>query len=223
MNLECAIIDCDQRTEAWFEARRGVVTASRLKKTMLGSGKTAAAARDALICEVLADALTPDQLGTADAPDFENYWMRRGTALESVARAEYSRISGHPVREVGFCVHYSGGFGCSPDGLVTGPDGVPLGGVEIKCPMPEKHIAYVQAGGLPEQYECQVHASMAVTDLPWWDFVSYCPGLPMLIHAVHRNEFTETLKQFLLDLQVDIAAARAKLADLWNKQFTCNQ
>ena len=214
-DLTCSVLLGEQRTPEWFEARRGVFTASGLGKFVLESTKTARKAINSMIDRTLADALTPLQTGTEDAPDFSNYWMRRGVRLEPEARIAYENKTGNRVEEVAFCLHESGMFGCSPDGLVNDREG----GLEIKCPQPERHIAYIRAGVLPEQYEMQVHSSMAVTGLPWWDFWSYCPSLPPLLVRVHRSDLTERIVAAMIDHGTCLAFERQRIADMWNREF----
>ena len=213
--LTCSVLLGDQRTPEWFEARRGVVTASRVGKHVLAATKAAREATSKLVDEVLADALTPEQTATADKPEFSTYWMSRGVRLEPFAREEYERITENQVEEVAFCLHESGAFGCSPDGLVNDRSG----GLEIKCPEPRIHIAYLRAGVVPDQYVMQLEASMAVTGLPWWDFISFCPGLSPLILRTERSETTEQTLRALLDLGVVIATENQRLRDMWDATF----
>lgn len=217
MKLEYRIIDCAQRSDQWFQARAGVLTASRVGKFLMETTKTARKARESLLCELLADAVPPILLGTSDAPSFETYWMRRGTALEDEAREAYVRLTGALVEQVGFCLHESESFGCSPDALVISQESFHYeGGLEIKCPEPRRHLEYLRAGVLPEQYECQVHASMATTGFDTWDFFSYCPGLPPLFVQVLRSDFTMALKDAMLEFGEELTAARAEIADRWD-------
>jgi hypothetical protein len=65
-------------------------------------------------------------------------------------------------------------LGASPDGLV-GDDG----GLEIKCPRAKTHIQTILSGEVPAHNMAQVQATLLVTGRDWWDFVSFCAGLPM--------------------------------------------
>lgn len=151
--------------------------------------------------------------------------IMRGNLLEPLAREAYERRTGYSVSTVGLCVHDSGGFGCSPDGLVCdfAEEGAAFfpwtHGVEIKCPIPETHSKYLLAGTLPDEYRPQVHASLAVTGLDRWDFLSFCPGLPSLLITVERDEYTERMLRGLLDLSAELEATRAKLSEMWQAEF----
>lgn len=150
--------------------------------------------------------------------------VQRGIALEDLARETYEKRTGHQVTGVGLCLHDSGGFGCSPDGLVHAltagwVTGSWQRGIEIKCPIPETHAKYLLAGTLPDEYRPQVHASMAVTGLDRWDFMSFCPGVPSLLITVERDAYTERMLAGLLSLSAELEATRAKLAAMWAAEF----
>lgn len=137
----------------------------------------------------------------------------------------YEERTGHHVSEVGFITDDKERFGCSPDGLISldsiGPEFTDAihHGVEIKCPIPETHMKWLLAGGLPEEHKCQVHGSMAVTGLSRWDFVSYCPGLPPLIVRVERDEFTDSISAGLITLHAEYQRHGAKLKALFREAF----
>jgi hypothetical protein len=135
------------------------------------------------------------------------------------------------VTEVGFIESDFGGFGCSPDGLIYATESydrsanvqviewIPTHGLEIKCPMPETHLAWLDDGILPGIHELQVHACMAVTQLDRWDFLSFCPGQPSLLLEVHRSELTERLESGLKVLVAEKAKMKSKLAAMWQAEF----
>ena len=72
---------------------------------------------------------------------------------------------------------------CKSDGLV-GDDG----GIEIKCPLPHNHIAYLRAGDVPGKYIPQIQGCLWITGREWWDFMSYHPAMEDLIVRVYRDE-----------------------------------
>lgn len=154
-----------------------------------------------------------------------NAAVQRGIALEDLARETYEKRTGHAVIGVGLCLHDSGGFGCSPDGLAmidlgaNGGGECPHHGIEIKCPIPETHAKYLLAGTLPDEYRPQVHCSLAVTGLDRWDFMSFCPGLPSLLITVERDAYTERMLAGLLSMSAELEATRAKLAAMWAAEF----
>lgn len=117
-------------------------------------------------------------------PTFVNADMYRGILHEPIARDRYAEHNGVKVDEVGFMVRDDWGFkiGASPDGLV-GDDG----GLEVKCPRSKTHIQTILADEVPLFYMGQVQASLLVSGRKWWDFVSFCGGLPMWTKRIYPD------------------------------------
>lgn len=169
-----------------------------------------------------------EELAAKEEKQFEyNIPVKWGRKLEPFARAYYEQLTGFTVSEVGFIEHGDGksGFGCSPDGLVSipGDEGGPSAlshGCEIKCPIPETHIAWLLDGDLPDEHKFQVHTCMAVTGLSRWDFLSYCPGESPLLVTVERNEFTEQLLAGLHTLVAEKAKMKRVLAAKWEAAYS---
>ena len=79
-----------------------------------------------------------------------------GIMMEPVALDAYKDETGADAREVGFVIHDQHDWlAISPDALVY-ENGVPIGGVEIKCPSTKKHVEYLRQGKVPTQYKSQV-------------------------------------------------------------------
>ncbi len=181
-----------QRSAAWYEARRGIPTASRFEKILSPIQGRRSYMQVGLIAELIAESVCPPDEGLI--PTHTNAEMEYGMKLEAEARCAYElEHAAGKVREVGFVLHDSGMFGCSPDALVD-----PDGGVEIKCPSPATHIQYVMAGELPDKYKAQVHGSMVATGRAWWDFWSYCRHFDPFLIRVERDDFTAKLEAELL-------------------------
>lgn len=183
------VIDCKQGSPEWFEARRGIATASGMSKLITAEFARPSESMLPYIYELLADKYTGGvPLGVES---YTSRAMQDGIDLEAEARKCYKFIAaGEEVSEVGFCVSDDGRFGCSPDGLV-GEDG----GLELKCPLPKTHIRYLVENRLPAEYKAQVHGSMIVTGRKWWDFMSYAHGLPEFRIRVEPDEFTKSLRK----------------------------
>ena len=191
-----------QRTDEWFAARLGKVTASRVSDVMARTKTGWGATRANYIAELVAERLT----GTP-AEKFSNAAMQWGTDYEGEARAAYCFHHDADVLEVGFVDHPSIGLtGASPDGLV-GDHGL----VEIKCPNTATHIDTLLRGTAPGKYVAQMQWQMACTGRIWCDFVSYDPRLPetmrLFVDRVHRDD--EVIKQ----MESDVAAFLAEVAD----------
>ncbi|MEY3895589.1 MAG: hypothetical protein RLZZ214_1108 [Verrucomicrobiota bacterium] len=229
---------CDQRSAEWYAARSGRVTASESAPFILNAGKVAETAKQKLIDKKLAE-----WAGEFEET-FVNDAMKRGIALEAIAREQYALMLGAPVVEVGFVSHLTHALGCSPDAIVlsslpemlgeTDIVKAMVGGAEFKCPGGATQIRYLREKVLPEEYKYQVHHTMAILGTPWHDFYSFCPKvtrwtktremwvcdeweagkLPSFYIRVYRDAFTEELHRGLLVLSDEITRQRAWLEAL---------
>lgn len=169
----------EQGSEEWVQARAGIVTASTVGRLLTSTGKVANNDTSRAFTETLAAERLTGRVEyvhpTAD--------MARGTLLESFARAIYAEHYA-PVTEIGFARFDTDAYviGASPDGLV-GVDG----GLEIKSPRAKNHLRTVIQDVVPAQHIPQVQASMFVTGRAWWDFASYCPGMPLYVKRVYPD------------------------------------
>ena len=157
------IIDCEQRSAAWFEARLGKPTASSFCEIVTATGKARTGkGQRAYMLSLLGERLTRQP-----ARGFTTPAMERGTELEASARAWYEFTTGASVREVGFILHESGRWGCSPDGIGDGF------GLEIKCPGLPVFMDFAAGGDIPEDHYIQVQACLWITGLPRWDYMQW--------------------------------------------------
>ena len=173
------ILKVEQGSEAWRRARLGIPTASNFKRILTASGTLSTSSvsyRDELLAEWRTGAARLDEA---------NQWMRRGIEMEPEARACYTSQTGSAVTQIGLA--YSDArklIAASPDGLV-GADGL----LEIKCPMPATHEAYLRSGELPSTYIPQVQGQLWVTRRKWCDFFSYHPDFAeQVLVRVARDE-----------------------------------
>jgi putative phage-type endonuclease len=191
----------EQRSDEWFSARIGKVTASRVADVMATTKSGPAAARKNYQMELLCQRLT----GKAEQ-GFTSAAMQRGTDLEPMARSAYEVDTGVMVIETGLVLHKSiDGFGASPDGCV-GVDGL----VEIKCPNTATHIEFMRTGKPDGRYVWQMMAQMACCERAWCDFVSFDDRLPDSLQykrvRVYRDEkviaaMETEIKSFLAELE----------------------
>lgn len=172
------IIQCEQNSDEWFQARLGIPTASEFSKIITSTGKASTQAND-YMNRLLAEWMAGEPLEKWDG----NQWTERGHELEMDARTYYEMTKDVDVLQVGFVTTDDGSAGCSPDGMV-GDDGM----TEYKCPSPGIHVSYLLANKLPSAYVPQVQGSLWVTERDWCDFSSYHPVLDKLIIRVHRDE-----------------------------------
>ena len=159
----------EQRSNEWYEARRGKATASRIADIITRTKTGYGASRKNYLAQLVAERLT----GTV-ANSFSNAAMQWGTDTEPQARAAYEFYKDCEVTETGFIDHPTIGMaGASPDGLV-GDDGL----VEIKCPNTATHIDTLLREVVPGKYITQMTWQMACTGRKWCDFVSFDPRMP---------------------------------------------
>jgi len=195
----------EQRTDDWFAARLGKVTASRvadvIAKTKTGYG----AGRANYAADLVVERLTGQK-----ASSFTNAAMEWGTEQEPNAKAAYAAKTGILVEDVGFIDHPTVAMsGASPDGLAE--DGL----VEIKCPNTATHLEYIFDGKPPQKYVTQMQWQMACAGKPWCDFVSYDPRLPerlqLLVVRVPRDD------DYIKILEQEVTTFLQELDDKLNK------
>lgn len=200
----------EQRTEEWFAARLGKVTASRVADVMAKTKSGPSASRKNYLAELVAERLTGMQ-----GERFQSAAMQWGTDQEPQARLAYEFLTDNPVEEVGFIDHPTiEMFGASPDGLV-GDKGL----VEIKCPNTATHIDTLLTGKIDRKYLIQMQAQMACTGRDWCDFMSFDPRLPAdlqtFVQRVDRDdeviaEIEDEVAAFLTDLDGTVASLTEK-------------
>jgi putative phage-type endonuclease len=189
------LIDCEQGSDEWLEARLGIPSASNFAKILTIKGTPSTQAKsyvDALVAEAITGEST--YVKVTDA-------MQRGTELEPYARDRYILETGNEVQEVGFCLHDDYQAGASPDGLI-GEDG----GLEIKCPLGGTMVSYLRGEKLPSKYYQQVQGSLYITGRKFWDFMAYHPDMKPLIIRVERDEnfisiLDETLRKVVNEIE----------------------
>jgi len=179
----------DQYSEEWWEARRGLPTASQFSKIVTSKGEPSKQ-RTAYLYERAAVRITGIY-----KKGFQSAAMQEGHDREALSRMIYAMEQEVSVDEVGFCISDCGRWGASPDGLI-GSDGV----LELKNPDAKTHVGYLIKNKLPSTYVQQVAGQLLVTERLWCDFVSYSPGLPLFILRVYRDDiFNDKLQTALVE------------------------
>lgn len=197
-------IPCEQGTEPWAEARRGIPTASNADRLITPkTGELSAQATD-YACELIAQAMLPPHYWKTD--EHPSRAMENGIKTEREARNYFELQRGCDVREVGFVLTDDKRFGCSPDGLID-----PEEGLELKCPEHKKQIRYLIDNKLPDAYRPQVHFSMVVTKRPHWWFMSYAIGLKPLLIRVDVDDYTRKVAEAMEAFWKMLADLRAKI------------
>lgn len=160
----------EQKTDEWFTARLGKVTASRVADVMAKTKTGYSASRENYMAQLVVERLTQTK-----AESFTNAAMQWGTDQEPFARAAYEAAQGVMVEEVGFMSHPDIEMaGASPDGLV-GDDGM----VEIKCPNTAGMIEALLTQKVPAKYFAQMQMQIACAGRQWCDYVVFDPRMPV--------------------------------------------
>lgn len=197
----------EQKSEEWFKARLGKVTASRVADVLAKTKTGYSASRDNYMAQLVVERMTNTQ-----AESFTNAAMQWGTDQEPFARAAYEVQQNVLVDETGLVDHPTIEMaGASPDGLV-GEDGL----VEIKCPNTATHIDTLLTQTVPGKYITQMQFQMACTGRQWCDFVSFDPRMPtkaqLFVKRVQRDD--DFIKEMESEITKFLAEVTAKVEQL---------
>jgi putative phage-type endonuclease len=164
--------DIEQRSEAWHQIKKGVISGTSLKNIM-GTPK----AREDEKYEIIAQRLT-----VGVETEYVNP-MERGIELEDEAIAEFEFNTGLKVEKTGFCENDDNDkIGYSPDGLIGETEDI-----EVKCPMGKNYVKAWLKNEIPKEYYWQVIQAFVVNPkLEKRYFVLYNPSIP--IHQLHIIE-----------------------------------
>lgn len=170
-----------QGSEAWHDARCGLLTASEMNLIITPQTLKAASNEKerSHMYELLAQRVT-----RYVEPSYISDSMLRGIDDEITAVDLYSkRIA--PVQRVGFITNDKFGFtiGYSPDATV-GDDGL----VECKSRVAKYQVQTIIEGKVPAEYLIQLQTGLLVSERKWIDFISYSGGLPMFVIRVFPDK-----------------------------------
>lgn len=200
----------EQRTDEWFNARLGKVTASKVADVVAKTRSGWGASRDNYMSDLVCERLTGEV-----TKFFASFAMQQGTEREPEARAAYEYFCDEDVTEVGFVVHPNNpDAGASPDGLV-GTDGL----VEIKCPEKAQHLRTLLGEAPKDVYIKQMQWQMACTDRKWCDFASYNPDFPeeMKLHITRIKRDDALITELETNIVEFIREVEKKTDDLRKK------
>lgn len=170
-----------QRSDEWYAARCGLITASEVK--LLVTEKTLKkAANDKSRNHVWE--LVGQRVTKYVEPSYESFDMQRGKEDELEAQILYNTHYA-PVETCGFVTNDEWGFtiGYSPDGLI-GEDGLIEAKSRCQKYQTETICDYLPVGKIPEEFMLQVQTGLFATKRKWCDFISYGNGQPMAVIRV---------------------------------------
>ena len=199
----------EQKTLEWFQARCGLITASKIADLMATTKSGPSASRENYLVDLALQRLT----GTPNDESFTNQAIEDGVEREPLARQWYEAATGNLVEEVGLIKHPTiERSGASPDGLVN--DGL----IEIKCPIKKTHFATLKNREIPTKYQLQMFWQMDCLGRKWNDFVSFNPEFPANLQGIiirlewdekRINEIREAVIKFDSDVEEALSIMRA--------------
>jgi hypothetical protein len=165
-------MDLEQRSDEWYEARCGIVTASVVGQLITPAKKQVANNDDS---RSIARAIVAERITGFVDPTWQSLDMWRGATEEPDALIVYSEHYA-AVKPCGFMVRDDWGFqiGYSPDAL-AGDDGA----VEVKCPRAKEHLRVILADEVPAEHMAQLQTGLLVSGRQWIDYVSHFGGMPL--------------------------------------------
>lgn len=203
------ILDLEQNTPEWLEARKGKITGSKLKDIVVKRGSS----KKIGFYQLIADRLAIDE--AYQDP------RERGHSLEHEAIEMFEKVTDRKVdKDIGLCVSdLHEGMALSPDGLIKDEEGKYTEAVEAKCLGSARHIEAILTNQVPDVYEMQaIQYFIVVEDLAVLYFVFYDPRViakPFHIVQVTREEMEEEIEMYSayqVQALKEVDAALEKLA-----------
>lgn len=198
------ILNCEQGTQEWLNARLGIITASNAELLLVnGKGENGlGAGLKTYLYGLIAERFT----GALDDEFTGNLYTERGHELEPIVSDYYEGMGyskGEPITQVGIILNHAElvGYdvGASPDRLIG-----EKGGLEIKTRKGKLQACLLDTDDISKDHLAQVQFSLWVTGRDWWDYISFSEGMPFYI------------KRFEPDLEMHKTfETKAKLAYQW--------
>jgi len=212
------IIDLEQNSEEWYEARKGKITGSKLKDIITKRGKSTKIG----VYQLIADRV-------ATEPDDEDA-RDRGHRLEEEAIALFEEKMDKIVERVGLVVSAdNANIALSPDGLIK-IDGKYKEAVEVKCLNSARHIEVIvenlkamdkkETTYVPNDIQDQAMQYFIVNpDLEKLHIIFYDPRIvaqPFVVAMITRDYWTE--EQLELTKQYQIRTL--DMVEMWVERLT---
>ncbi len=166
------IIDAEQRSDAWKQARLGRLTGSTAGKMLAKTQKGWGADRRNLMLQMILERLTnkPQESG------YQNDAMRTGIEREPLAIAAYEAYTGYLFEQTGFLSHDTLMAGASLDAHLGDFEVL----VSIKCRQPAAHWDFLRSGIIDAKAIAQMRheAWMCSDTFREHHYVSWNPDFP---------------------------------------------
>ena len=200
------ILDCEQGSPEWLQARAGLVTCSELQCLLVNGKSDSGLGAEAIsyMYRIIGERMTGQP-----TESFSNVYTERGHALEPYARELYMLQTDEVATTCGFIINH--GIGFSPDSLVGD-----VGLNEIKTKSPHLQAKVLYENVTPAEHMAQMQGGLWVSEREWCDFVSYCSGMPLFVNRVYRDEvmikkISERVDAFYTELErrLDVIVSNA--------------
>ncbi len=199
-----------QRSPEWFQARWGLLTASRCNDAFktLKNGAWAAPRAD-LIVELAVERLT----SYSPSEGYVSAAMQRGIDCERLALAAWEAQTGGFAETCGLVRHDTLLTGASLDGYVDGFNGV----LEVKCPNSVTMYRWITENKLPADHRLQCLHALWLTGAEWVDFIAWDDRMPggMQLFVVREyanpvliQDHAEKVEQFLQEVDAEVERCR---------------
>lgn len=199
-----------QRTDEWYSARLGKITASRVYDVCARgkNGQPYSKYHDYMM-ELALERLTgePTESFTSNA-------MQWGIDTEPKAKEAYTLQTMNEVQDVGFIDHPTiDNFGASPDGLLLDMFGKPLNkAIEIKCPTSKTHLNTLLSGKVNPQYIYQMASQLMCLGIKECVFMSFDPRFPVDMQMfLYEFELTEELEEEITEKVIEFNSEIKKI------------
>lgn len=171
------ILDCEQGTDAWRQARLGLATASEFH-CLLASGRNGGESktRRSYMLRLATEIVTGVPIETYCGPD-----MERGKAMEEKARDFYALMRDADPKRVGFI--RNGQKGCSPDSLI-GENGM----LELKTQRGDLLMETILKDEFPSAHKAQCQGSLWIAERDHIDIAVFWPKMKLFVKRAYRDE-----------------------------------
>jgi exodeoxyribonuclease (lambda-induced) len=207
------IAGAEQQSEAWFNTKLGVISASKISCV---TAKPGSATRYTYMCDLVA------QILTGLHSDVKAVAMDWGNQHEDAARAYYeARAKVKMIRLPFVFKDDTYREGCSPDGYINSKRGA-----EIKCPFNSTNfVKFLHSGEIDSDWEKQVQHGMRVLGAEQWDFGQYDPrshGKMLKFVTIDRDEkyqktMEDAVPDFINEMDKILESVGVKFGEQWTR------
>lgn len=207
--MRFVVINAEQRSPEWFQARCGRLTGSVAGKMLATIKSGEAADRRNLRLKLVLEQIT----GKPQESDFISPAMQAGIDREPLAFAAYEALTGDMTARSGFLAHTTLMAGCSLDGHLGNFDKL----LSIKCRQPAAHYDFLKSGKIPGDALAQMRHELFVTGATAHDYFSWNPDFPDTLQArvvtllakdADLGEYEAAALRFLEEVTTEVNALR---------------